>query len=834
MPVLKYVWYELGDFYQVGSGREQLFTNWTTGEMMSYKVGEETNLDRIYKNFSIQNREDFKEAYIQVKSIIDTGNIELIKKIIWGPLNTLWPKGDEYNFSYSWGTVIAVPKDKLNRAIAARDGGNKQLASKRSDLPYFNTRVFFAKELEDQITSDWYQQKYTTNSEKGGIKKEVPKVTVKIWSRALTLQNTSSTELQGKWIDVSKYIEVINTSTSDNGGNFSFTLAPIRASYDSVTNFWDADRELIYESSLSDNTVVVKTSTFKRSTNGEKVRSDFLFNLALQQNDVVWISFTPLLRGQRRREREKERDYSQVSDGIFSQEPTTKPGDDGRIYDMCGLIDVVEQSFDSNNNSLTINVTGRDLSKLVIEDGSYMYTSLWDGHNFFLDKQNGIISRNLGAGARMVYNFFSEPRYRTIAEAVKFIINIASYIKIAPGTEMVGDSEGTKKEYKWSDIVDGEEVEQTTIKNDYNGIWRSVKLAFDSKIETRKLADISLGSPDGSLLDLMRNYTQSPWVELIMDTYGEHFYFTFRQPPHNKKSIQEYINSDYFKKWSYIEEIDVLRDSLSFDTRSYSLYQLDYKQATWGGAETLATVVPTIPLPDYAEVFGNKQWRMSSNLLPFEGTDDIQSVANQSYIRSKGIEDLVWVVETTCYLPFTRRGTITINGDRRFKKGMWFHYRPTNEIFYIVGVSHLQSYQGQVERTTTLTVERGMVLDFVKGGVRVRDSFSEEIYEPNYFNIVNTEKIESYLKSETNSFTQTSKVETATNSDTLGDNLFPTTPSFGGKQPQERVRSNFEINKKIFNFFLRRSQFSRDTTEWSKSFSTTPDFGKNPDITNIV
>jgi hypothetical protein len=865
MPILDYIWYELGDFFGTGSQRSAIFKDFTEGEMLAYKVNGVTNLDSIYQFLGNKDKQRTKTVYESFKSTIESGNIEAIKKLDWGPGAPGWPS--EMKYAFRIGTLVAIPKDKVNRSIAARDGGTRQIAGGlRNDVPYQNTRVFFAKSLKEAINQEWYNQKIEIESKQQGnqVKKSFPKNSVWIWSRAMLDENYGGIggELYGKWINVSKYIEVVSFNTTDNGGNFNFTLAPIRASYDTIEEYWDTDRDLLHfiDKGGIDDGIVAKTSTHQ-IVDGKRIRSDFLFDLILQQNDVVAINLMPTHLRRRDRDYEaQDRKYmeenypeyhwSAVPDGVVTKQASGTPSS---WLDMIGLIDSVEKSYDARSNSVSISVSGRDLSKLLIEDGSYMYTSLWSGHNFFLEREEGIIQRNLGGGARMVYNFFSEPRFRTIAEAVKFVINIASYIKIAPGERMLGDSEGSKTESKWSSVVDGEEFFTTEIRSDYNGIWKSVKLAFDKKVENRKLADVSLGSPDGSLLDLMRNYTQAPWVEMVMDTYDEHFYITFRQPPHDKESLVEYINSEFFKKWMYVEEKDVLSDSLSFDTRSYSLYQLDYKAATWGGAQTIATIVPTVPLPDYAEVYGNKQWRMSSNLLPFEGADDIGSIGNQAYVRDRGIEDLMYAIETTCYLPFTRKGSITINQDRRWKKGMWFHYHPTNEVFYIVAVSHTTSYQNSVESTTTLTVERGMVFDFIQGR-SVNDPKTGDTFEPSYFSIIDIERLETYLKtpvppstpqSETTEEEQPEEVAETTETETteevdfqeveepLGETEFGKAGLFGDKKSQTKVRNNFRVDKKVFNFFLRRAQFSRKTVKTNPPVSTTPNFGKESSITNL-
>ena len=62
---------------------------------------------------------------------------------------------------------------------------------------------------------------------------------------------------------------------------------------------------------------------------------------------------------------------------------------------------------------------------------------------------------------------------------------------------------------------------------------------------------------------------------------------------------------------------------------------------------------------------------------------------NVDLFRQALAEDLKYSVESTCYLPFTRTGTITIKGgDRRIKRGTFIYFTPTNEIFYVDQVQH--------------------------------------------------------------------------------------------------------------------------------------------------
>ena len=90
-------------------------------------------------------------------------------------------------------------------------------------------------------------------------------------------------------------------------------------------------------------------------------------------------------------------------------------------------------------------------------------------------------------------------------------------------------------------------------------------------------------------------------------------------------------------------------------------------------------------------------------------------------------------------------------------------------------------------RSTTLSVERGMVLDYAKGSLDMQEESGVE--ELSYFNIIGISKLSNYLKKQ-----------------------FEKRPANGA----QTTESNFRVNPKIFNFFLRREQFSRKTGRYER------------------
>ena len=905
MPTEDLVLVKLGDKFTTtnqAASEWALFTELTESDILKIKDKDGfSNLERIYYQNSYDTQEELRVDFDQRFLKLDTeASID-------------WPH------PYVVGTIILVPKDKINRAVAARDGGSKQLARDPNYVAIGDSAKFQAEEAEKIVTNGGYRKVIIGEHGDGYnfVKKEVPSVQVYLWCRGLkdgvndsrvgskiqkpgSDQELDSDGLYGRWIDISRYVVNANISTDSNGGNFNIVLPPVQGLYSTETQSWEVDPSTLREQG---STIVGQSSLFERDSVGRPQRTEFYFKNAISANDLIFISFEPLAY-----EGEDRLESGQKGDNILRPENISPSRGQ---WDMIGLVDSVNQSAVAGSNDITITVSGRDLSKLIIEDGSYLFPLLFDEHNW-VHKGSRLLQRNIFTNE---YNFFAEPRYRTVEQAVQTIINVASNIRVIPDNvaeQAGGTSEGFKERrleklspnekvaeglfieakkyvtklresnlpadvmssiipadvieiqvleklitflepivlgnpdnttleirYKdWYAVIqtetgipspaNGTEVEENyrgailegvlndsdtnsdtlellKFAHDYitvrdsahesveiidsvgGGVWRWVKLIFDESIRNRRLADVSLGRPDGSLINLIWTYAQAPWIEFSVDTWGNNFYFTFRTPPWTKKIIREQLAAGWIDN-VVVEGVDILQESLDFDTECYSTYQIDYKAGSFGTSSQLMSVIPTIPFPELAEIWGNKRLRVATNMLPFSDVEDVNAPQNRSYLRGAGIDDLIFAVDINIYKPFTRKGTIVLNGDRRLKKNTWFHYKPTNEIFYITGVSNNYA-SSQVDRTTTITVERGMVLDYVNGGTTIDvDGRREEI---SYFNIINSEKISQRLKELLNTDGEQAEEENST-----------ATYEDGG--------SIFRVNRPVLDFFLQKRQFGRD------------------------
>jgi hypothetical protein len=250
------------------------------------------------------------------------------------------------------------------------------------------------------------------------------------------------------------------------------------------------------------------------------------------------------------------------------------------------------------------------------------------------------------------------------------------------------------------------------------GIWQIIKVVIDPEVIDKQINDASIAFNQGSLYNFFEKVCQKPFVEFWGDTYGDQYYFIIRKPPFTRKAYNSLTKIE-------IDDRDVISDSLSWSNDSiYSWYQLIPNGNYIGANEALYSYIRAVFFPEYAEIWGSRPLSITSNYITFiKETDTVQMQAV--------IEDLKFLIDIHSYLPFTRQGTITINGDRRIKRGMRIHYLPTDEYYYVDAVSNnFRVTEGVPERITTLQVSRGMVA--YNAELEIEDETT-----PSYFNLIN-------------------------------------------------------------------------------------------------
>lgn len=670
----------------------------TKQEFLSYDGGTgKSNLDRIWENYTEVQQEEYQSQYNS------------------GTLSEL-----------TVNTTLVLPKDKLNREVIAVTGGNQV-------VNVTNVNAFVADKLSDLLLDPNYRRSEITI---GNNRTIYPHLSVWIWLRALSDDNN----LKGTLVDVSPFVESIQTNVGPNGGNFQMVLSPIDAVWDEEKG-WVLNKASYqqYISNLPRRSYNTHTHIHRIKANQYK-RNNFYFHNVINSNDLVFIRFEQLDLETRRARQDRIKVLS-VNDIP------------GNVYDMIGFVDNVPLSSDANAN-VNITITGRDVSKVLLEDGCYFYPiSFADG--VFLNNQDNdkIIQRTITGDFRFLGAF----AYRPIDYSLRFIINQLSNLGVVPDYLFDGYGDRISTTYR----LDGEG--QEAVERPMDGIYRIIKLVFDQSIADRRIVDDSIATQSGSIMNFIQKVCQEPFVEFYTDTYGDQFYFIVRQPPFDYTQYRSLVNDAIVVKGS-----ETISEQLDFnDQEVYTMYKLVPQGLFFGDTATTLAYLPVIFFSEYSDIWGARLYEKVTNYVPFTPIVGDKRNESQNYWVRQAFIDLKRIIDINCYLPFTRKGNITINGNRTIKRGTAIYYEPTDEFYYVDNVTNSASIAANaIDRTTTLQLSRGMV----------RGGSSFETFKK-YFQIIDTTLQERFSYNE------------------------------AGSLDTQRLLANWKVNKDIFRYFIRREQF---------------------------
>jgi len=703
---------------------------------------------------------------------------------------------------------------KSGTSVVLSNGVIKRQVTKSNIVPdtikLTDYKPFIAKALRDLFTDPNYISIIKNQNDQEILKEQINDISVYIWIRSSTFIGSNYQE--GYWYDISSFVEYAETSVNGQLGSFALGLTPVAAVYDKVAG-WVMDNVIgrnsggIREDILSTASISkyeIKNDSFLR-------RNDFLFDKVLQENDLVYIRFEGL-------ESEKR---NKLFDRSFG--PQDVPGN---IYDMIGLIDVVNTSSSSRDKNIT--VSGRDLMKLLVEDGSIFFPEQI-GAQIFNNPDSILTQRNL-IEAESRFLSAAATSFKPVSTILKYIFNKFSSIGLIPNS--VFNSYGLRAQAKKYSIVTDNTIVQSLnnkfLQEERQGLWRIIEFVFDPSAANRVLADNSISTDNGSIINSIKKVCQEPFVEFRGDTYGDKYYFIVRKMPFDaqgyrgmvykdvevedikdginvlgnisrtknyltssikkglrnisRNSVPEINNAIVLPTISVkdtrlgreslisdlvidIKEQDIINDSLSYSNDAYSWYRIIPRGLGVRSELSSFMLASIVVFDEYAEVFGNKSYEIEYNYSPTEFIDSSVTKKEMEYAESQAFYDLQYIIQSHAYLPFTRQGTITINGDRRIKSGMMIYYVPTDEIFYVDAVRNVRTLN---DRYTILTVSRGMIEKYIKGKVELFGAKPEKV---SYFDIINT-SIDTNASIKNSGFLK-----------------------------------NWSVNRNIFNFFLQRRQF---------------------------
>ena len=531
--------------------------------------------------------------------------------------------------------------------------------------------------------------------------------------RVLVMSRSTTENGKGKLINISPFIFNGNVSVGDNGGNFSFDLDPVMVD-NSLKNAWSAQTasgNVIKNGSWLDEyasdssthrTVVARRSMQVVATNPkdlegaalankvtnltpigfERIRNEMLMNMLISPQDVVFIKFGLL--------------QMEVAFAPQLARPPLQPLQEITLaevqydnFEMIGLVDRVGESGRVGSATMMCEVKGRDLMKLMIEDGTYFFP-VAKGNEAYEANLFGNISNDPNdlLKDRVYQRFFGELKdvmlytKQPLNKLLPFIYKKMNTIDVFPDSSFVG-----------------------VVPSDPNsfGIWKMTELTVDESAGNRYLADSGLRTAQGSILSFMQSVCQKPFVEFYGDTYGNKYHFIARRPPFEYDDILNLWNA---AGKPTIDESDIYDHNLDMDDSDVATwYRLNPEAFFYGNKQANMWYFPAIFLKEYAEVWGSKKKEFSHRYMA-EGVSD----SNEERYRN-AYADLKYILNTHLMLPFTRKGTITTKNIRSIKKGTWIYVSGSDEICYVDNIGHSFNINNDsVDGETNISVSRCMKL----------------------------------------------------------------------------------------------------------------------------
>lgn len=168
--------------------------------------------------------------------------------------------------------------------------------------------------------------------------------------------------LSDDFFDISQHIISLSTLQSKEGGSFSLRLPILNifkyaggVGVNDESVVWSGNPNTDFSKDNNDyrNLYIKDKEIYSKNIYGE-LESNY-FNWLISSNDLLFISFEQL---EMEEDSEKDEIKTKIANGVF---------------DMIALVDDVKVVADSAGSNGYVEVTGRDLMKLLIEDGSFFF-----------------------------------------------------------------------------------------------------------------------------------------------------------------------------------------------------------------------------------------------------------------------------------------------------------------------------------------------------------------------------------------------------------------------------------------------------------------------------
>lgn len=716
------------------------------------------------------------------------------------------------NYTLSEGVVIMIPVEEID----IRDRYESNLTSTKT-----NANEYFPPVLRTLTTDPGFIPAYKN---RGLTAKDIrPQLRVFVWSRAKYLEADS----EPGFIDITK--DIINcqiTNHVQTGGDFSISISGVGYR---ISESDDGGKIIEKQVVMGGENEVLSSNTNRQVLFQEQseIASEFKRNIPYYQrmigkNDLVFISYEKL-----------------NIDGPIDEEVS------GKWYDMIGLVDHAMISSTGANNQIDVMIRGRSLIAALEEDNAYFnpfsighvssaYGDTPFANGRYLGGQfqeiSAITARSIQESLEFIFHRIASIGYVPDDVFASFE-DVTAISKTVKNTE-----EGTVEEEKevkgvWqimnlfvdSSIANLRLVDDSISNPDGMILDLILKVCQDPFVEfiTDTYGDrfwMIVRKPPFERQSVLAAYRELPSdVDDDFEPFSNELSGTFggaegdqanryreklreeeerraRAADSTKKptviggddAVNELdevvVTTSKYPRIININEDDVISDSLRMSSRGYAWYQVEQRGNFAGANQTLGHV-PALYFDAIAQVIGNRRLSTVSNYSNYKYFESKNTEADRDLFAEQASQELAYLVESNIHLPFTREGSITINGDRRIKVGNYIYYRPTDEIFYVTQVSNeIQISNSSIDRRTIVEVERGMKKEFIRDkrvDIINQDGNQEQI-EVSYFNIVDIPKLQEGIY------------------DIVGQ---------GSADDKFDYKSNMAVNEEVLRFFLQNKQF---------------------------
>lgn len=327
-----------------------------------------------HRNCKISNIGEYLEYErifgVEVKDFFEM-NKELIfqqmtedDKTVFYDKNNKWPESSadlDENISLPCPCNLKIKSDKVTSEIAI-NATNFQV----DEEDYF---AFVSDEVQNIFQNEGYKL--------DNVSKRKVDCQVFGWFKSLHHVgrfddgNAYSTKKdRSEFAELSRHIISLATSVTSNGGSFTIKLPVINSGASSLLSKYEGGRSTIWSSAGKYNAEYnfggeVGMDGYYAKSAYSSVDSNY-YNWLISSNDLIFISFEKLEMELKRGE--KGGQLGGYGDS-FDIDSVISEG----VYDMIGLVDDVSVVKDAGSATAHVEVTGRDLMKLLIEDGTFFF-----------------------------------------------------------------------------------------------------------------------------------------------------------------------------------------------------------------------------------------------------------------------------------------------------------------------------------------------------------------------------------------------------------------------------------------------------------------------------